>query len=740
MIHTQAPPSDADGRRLGGFGGVFTPSILTILGVVMYMLFGRVVGNVGLGGALLIVLISHLISVSTGLSVSSIATNRTVGAGGAYYMISRSLGAPAGAAVGLPLFFAQALSVSFYIVGFTESVGFLARSLMGGGPLPFYLDPRIIGTLTLLLLTLISAKSAEAAIKAQYVVMAAILLSLVSFFAGRGAHPPASIQWWSSAGSFSETFALFFPAVTGIMAGVSMSGDLKDPRKALPTGTMSAIFVGFIIYMSFPFWLAVNASGEALLKNDYIVWEIAWIPALIYVGVWGATLSSAIGSILSAPRTLQALALDELAPKLFAKGHGGNNEPLRGLLFTFVLAELGVLLGDLELIAPILTMFFLATYGVTNLACALERWAASPSFRPTFKVSAWISLIGALACFYVMSIIDLLAMIVALLVCGVIYLWAERRDLNMTFGDARHGLWSALVRTALRHLHRAEFHPMNWRPNLLIFGGAPARRPHLLDLGVAMVQDRGIASYIQLIEGDIAAQAESRRAQSQRLAEILELDSPNVFSRVDVVAARYPGMAHVAQSYGIGHLHANTVLMGWMSKPERAAPYFKLLRDLSAMRRSIALLKYDNQRGFGRHRSIHVWWGGLQGNGGLMLLLAYLITSHPRWREAEVVALTVVDSDEDAARAEEGLYRVFESARLEAKARVIRREGRDMAALMAAESGEADLTLLGLRLPNNPEDVEALHAQYTRFLSGLSSALLIHSGPDFDTAPVLFDA
>ena len=125
-------PSENGAKRFGAFGGVFTPSILTILGVVMYLRLGWVVGNAGLAGALLIVLLAHLISVVTGLSVSSIATNRTVGPGGAYFMISRSLGGPAGAAIGIPLFFAQALSIAFYVVGFVESLSMLFDDLAKG--------------------------------------------------------------------------------------------------------------------------------------------------------------------------------------------------------------------------------------------------------------------------------------------------------------------------------------------------------------------------------------------------------------------------------------------------------------------------------------------------------------------------------------------------------------------------------------------------------------------------------
>ncbi len=742
-MNAPPPPAagPADARRLGTFGGVFTPSILTILGVIMYLRFGWVVGHVGLAGALVVVALAHVISLATGLSVSSIATNRTVGAGGAYFMISRSLGAPAGASVGIPLFFAQALSVTFYVVGFTESLGYLLPATHPNPAIARLLDQRVLGTITCLVLVGLAMKSAEAAIKIQFVVMAAIGLSLVSFFFGRGPNPPAEISWLAEGDDlvpFSQVFAVFFPAVTGIMAGVSMSGDLKDARRSLPRGTLYAILAGFVIYMAFPFFLAFNADYATLREQKDFVWDMALVPSLIFVGVWGATLSSAVGSILAAPRTLQALAIDGLAPRAFARGHGPTNEPRTGLMFTFLLAEVGVLVGSLDLIAPVLTMFFLATYGITNLACGLERWAANPSFRPTFRVPWLVSLGGAAACFYVMSIIDLGAMVAAALVCGFIYVYVERKALNTTFGDARHGLWSALVRTALRHLHRTEYHEMNWRPNVLIFGGPAERRQHLLDLGAALVQERGIVSYIHMLRGQVSALAE-RRKMLRRALDPLASEYPNVFFRVDIVPELYRGVVTVTQSYGIGHLEANTVLLGWPHKRDRAGAYFAMLQELVDLDNALMLVNHDPERGFGRRRNLHIWWGGLQNNGALMLLVAHLLTSDFRWRQAGVTVLVAVETEADAAIAQSGLARLLANARLEAETRVLLRRGEDVAALMRRESADADLAVLGLRLPESPDEAPALFDRYRELLAGLPTTVLVNSGHGFDGAPVLFD-
>jgi len=723
-------------RRFGTFAGVFTPSVLTILGVIMYLRVGWVTGQLGLLGAISVILLAHLITVATGLSVSSIATNRTVGVGGAYNIISRSLGAPAGAAIGIPLFLAQALSVSFYVVGFTESVGIFLASF--GWPLGLW-SGKLLSSCVLVALCAMSARSAALAIKAQYLVMAAIVLSLVAIFTGGSDSPPAEIQWAGTGGaSFSVVFAVFFPAVTGIMAGVGMSGDLKDPRRSLPMGTMSAIGIGLVVYLALPVWLAMNVSSEELVADNYILWKLSSFSALIYLGVWGATISSAIGSILTAPRTLQALAGDGLVPRVFGRSGGKNNEPVVGLLITFGLAQAGVLLGDLNFIAPILTMFFLATYGLTNLACGLEQWASSPSFRPAYKLPAVVSLVGAFACFYVMSIINLPAMLGAIAICAFLFLLIERRDLGTTFGDARHGIWSALVRAALLRLRSAPFHPENWRPNLIVLGGNPIKRPWLLHFGSAIVQDRGIISYFHLLTGTVRDRVSDRRQLIAEMESSLAERIPGVFYRVDVVESLYKGVVSVTQSYGLGSLEANAVMLGWPNQKENYNDYMEMLRDLSDLDRSLFLVAYDAKRKVGKRARIDVWWGGFQGNGSLMLLLAYLLTASDKWRGAEVSVITIVENEEQRLASESSLQAVLGSARLQADSRVLLRGERDIRAIMKEESQSTDLAILGIGLPEPDDSVRAFFVRINRMLEALPTTIVVHSAHNFEGEPVLF--
>ncbi len=289
--------------KLGTFGGVFTPSLLTILGVIMYLRFGWVVGNVGLLGTLVIVTLSTAITFLTALSIASIATDSQVKGGGAYYMISRSLGIEVGGAVGIPLFIAQALSVALYVIGFAES-------LVAVFP---FLDMKLVGCGVTLTIGLLALFSTEATIRTQYFILAAIVISLLSLVFGSPLVETDVDLWTNRADTregFWPVFAVFFPAVTGIMAGVNLSGDLKDPAKSIPKGTFLAVGCGYLVYMTLPIILAQRVDATTLIEDPLIMRKISLWGDGILLGVWGATLSSAVGSILGAPRIHQTIAKD----------------------------------------------------------------------------------------------------------------------------------------------------------------------------------------------------------------------------------------------------------------------------------------------------------------------------------------------------------------------------------------------------------------------------------------------
>ncbi|MCP3953575.1 MAG: amino acid permease, partial [Desulfobacterales bacterium] len=369
---------------LGTFGGVFTPSVLTILGIILFLRLGYVVGNAGLFKALIIIGIANLISVLTSISLSAIATNLKVKGGGDYYLISRTLGLEFGGAIGLVLFLAQSVSIAFYCIGFGEAV----CSMLANPPLP----PRLIAAIAVAALFVLAWVGADLATKFQFVVMVLLVAALGSFYTGSILkwNPETFTQSWTAsadAPGFWVLFAIFFPAVTGFTQGVSMSGDLKDPGKSLPVGTFLAVGISIVVYFTVALLFAGSLPGNVLAGDYGAMRKAAFFGPLIDAGVIAATLSSAMASFLGAPRILQSLSGDKIFPLLnpFSKGAGAANNPRRGVLLSTIIAFATIAIGNLNLIAPIVSMFFLISYGLLNYATWFEARAASPSFRPRFK-------------------------------------------------------------------------------------------------------------------------------------------------------------------------------------------------------------------------------------------------------------------------------------------------------------------------------------------------------------------
>ncbi|MEJ2719498.1 MAG: amino acid permease, partial [Deltaproteobacteria bacterium] len=378
-LRWQRESSTVSRARFGTFAGVFTPTVLTILGIILFLRLGWVVGQAGLLGSIVIILIASAISLITGFSLSSIATNMHVRVGGAYYMISRTLGIEIGGAIGLPLYLSQAISVAFYIIGFSEAF----TSVM---PM---VDARLLSTGIAVTFGLLAYVGADFTLKIQYLVLMVLAAALASFFGGGwdqwvaphvlGAAESGGVPFW-------HVFAIFFPAVTGITVGLSMSGDLKDPRRSIPHGTLAAIGITTAIYIASALWLATHATTGQLIDDNLIMQKIARWPFLILLGVWLATLSSALGSVVAAPRTLQAVSHDRVVPRIFGSQLGSATEPRFAVLVTTVIAVSVIWAGDLNFVAPIITMFFLNTYGMINLSAGIESFVGNPSFRPRFSV------------------------------------------------------------------------------------------------------------------------------------------------------------------------------------------------------------------------------------------------------------------------------------------------------------------------------------------------------------------
>ncbi len=726
LIKGQNPSNEVpSGGGLGTFDGVFTPSILTILGVIMYLRFGWVVGNVGVVGTLVIVTLSTSITFLTGLSISAIATSQRVRVGGAYYLISRSLGIEAGGAVGIPLYFAQALSVALYTIGFAESIVNAFPSL----------DARLVGIITVTGVALLALKSAKAAIRSQYIVMAAIVVSLVSFFFGGPVEELPVVPVQETAG-FWEVFAVFFPAVTGIMAGVNLSGDLKDPGKSIPKGTLAAIGTGYAIYMVLPIVLGLRASAPALIEDPLIMRRMSWWGDAILIGVWGATLSSAVGSLLGAPRVLQALARDGVLPPAFhflGLGSGPEDEPRAGTAVTFGVALVTVLLGDLNMIAPILSMFFLATYGMLNVTAGLERFLDNPSFRPTFRVHWVWSFIGALGCVAVMFLIDATATVVAVVIVGAIYFWLERKELKSAWGDVRRGIWMNLTRAGLLRFD-ASPDTKNWWPHLLILSGAPTRRWYLIEFAQAISHNRALMTVATVVHRETGSMDRFKAMERTIHSYLIK---KGVSSLVRVVAAQeaFDGARHLVDTYGLGALVPNTILLGDSEEPGQHAAFCKMITHFYRARRNTLIIRYNEERGFGAHRRIDIWWGGMNKNGSLMKIIAYLLSSSIPWRGADVWIKMVVPNEAAARIARPRLSALLERTRTGARPEIIVAGGRSFEQILHDESRDADLVFLGMAEPG--DDFSGYYGSLQQRVQNMPTTVLFLAAEDVPFGQVL---
>ncbi|NQV72323.1 Na-K-Cl cotransporter [bacterium] len=694
----------------------------------MYLRFGWVVGQVGLFGTFTIVTLSTAITFLTGLSIASIATDQKIKTGGAYYMISRSLGIEAGGAVGIPLYIAQALSVALYTIGFAESVVRVFPSM----------DEKMIALITTALITLVAIKSARAAIKTQFVIMAAIGLSLISLIFGGpvegatvavAAAPESSVGFW-------VVFAVFFPAVTGIMAGVNMSGDLENPSKSIPLGTLAAIGTGYLIYMIIPLILSSRATPEQLIADPLIMRKISFWGDAIIMGVWGATLSSALGSILGAPRVLQAIARDGVIPKFMrflGQGVGPDDEPRMGTAFTFALAIITVLLADLDMIAPVLTMFFLTTYGVLNITAALEGFLGNPSFRPKFRVHWLFSLAGAVGCTMVMFLINPLATGAAIAIVIVIYFWLERQELRSAWGDVRSGIWFNLTRTGLLRL-RSNADAKNWRPHLLVLSGAPTKRWHLIEFASSLSHNRGLLTVSSVLSGENIT---ASRIEKMTQGIYDYMDKQGIQALVRIIKSKDPfgGATQLVDTYGLGTLVPNTVVLGSSEESEHHQAYCHMISRFYAAKRNAIIIRHNEQRGFGSRRHIDVWWGGLKGNGALMMILSWLLSTSLEWRGATVTIKMVVPTAQASDGARSNLEEIILSTRTGAQMEVLVSDGRSFWDVLQASSATADLIFLGMAPPDN--QFASYYPQLLERTAGLPSTVFVLAGEDLEFGDVI---
>jgi len=646
-------PENHAQATMGTFPGVFTPSILTILGIILFLRLGYVVGNAGLVKAIVIIAVANAISILTTFSLSAIATNMKVKGGGDYYLISRTLGIEFGGAIGIVLFLAQSISVAFYCIGFGEAVSGMLGLSSG-------LPAQVIAAGAISTLFIFAWLGADWATRFQYVVMAILFSAILSFFLGGFSRfepalltanlsgPPSPMNFWL-------IFAIFFPAVTGFTQGVSMSGDLKDPGKSLPLGTFAAVGISMVIY----FCAAVLFAGAAprdILTQDYASMKrIASLGFLVDAGVVAATLSSAMASFLGAPRILQSMAGDKIFPILntFSKGYGPANNPRRAVLLSLGIAYATVALGNLNVIAPIVSMFFLISYGLLNYATFYEARAKSPSFRPRFRFyDLRLSLLGAAACLIVMVAIDVTPALIACATLFGIYQYIKQHDTPSRWADSQRSYHLQRVRDHLIAAAAEPEHPRDWRPQILAFSDDPKRRQRLLTFSSWLEGGSGMTTVVRIKEGSGLRMIRVKENAEEDLRSFLREDKLKAFPLVIIAPDARDAIHVLIQSYGVGPMRANTVVLNWLDELAggilaiREREFGLYLRTAFRLGCNIVILD-SKEHEWSTLESmkaedcrIDVWWFG-DSTSRLMLLFAYLMKRSSGWEDAKIRMLAI---------------------------------------------------------------------------------------------------
>ncbi len=738
----------SQGYRFKTFSGVFLPSILTIFGVVLFMRLGTVVGQVGVSGAIGILFFAESIAIATGLSISAISTNTKVESGGPYFLISRSLGAGFGSSIGLTYFVSQSLSVPFYIIGFAEAI-----TLQYPGLAQY---PLLVNFIPLAVLFVISLIGANWAIKTQYLIFSLLALSIIAIFAGGFfGHPSISqlaVNWDAAPGTsvdilvLAANFAIFFPAVTGFLAGVNMSGDLENPRRSIPVGTMAAILTGLVIYTAVIFLVGAVYPRQNLIDDAYKTLKdgaVFHTGILILAGVVAATLSSALGTIVGAPRILQAFAADKIFPslKLFAYGRGKSREPVPAMVVTLLISAATIWWSistaknsggnALNAVAELVTMFTLATYAIINIAAAVEDFAANPSFRPQFHLYHWtVGIYGAIASIAVALFINTQLMLIAFAVVSVLFLIARRRTLDVTFGDARRGYYFEHIRRALAHLAAMPEDTKNWRPEFLVLVGSEVKHLELIRCASLLNNNRGILSVGRIVVAPENAPS-VRRTVIRQLKEFSKMSGILFFPTVVTIPGKSDydsALATLLQSRDFGPLTPNIVLSGWPGRPERADAFCRRMQAIRNLKMNNLIFSPPEADSFSNGETIDVWWRGRR-NGALMLILAHLLNSNWQLRKKNIRLLRLVSPEnQDIARRD--LNQLVDDARIPAETVVIASKEK-FSDVFRQYSQSAAVILLGFITPEEA-DFPDFYASMDSLLKSMPATFLVSSTGDTD--------
>ncbi|XP_058269871.1 solute carrier family 12 member 7-like isoform X3 [Hemibagrus wyckioides] len=801
------------GPPMGTFIGVFLPCVQNILGVILFLRLTWIVGTAGILGSFAIVFMCCACTLLTAISMSAIATNGMVPAGGSYYMISRALGPEFGGAVGLCFYLGTTFAGSMYILGTMEIL--LMYIVPNGASFEDQLNNmRVYGTCCLALMALVVFVGVRYVNKLALVFLSCVILSIMAIYAGviRTAISPPDFQicllgnrtlkniefdkcmktevinnityttdlWklfcnssflnatcdeyftqnnlteikgipgllsgvikenlWGDYGPsgmllenknqvqfpaeniresenikenlpyiyndittfFTMMVGIYFPSVTGIMAGSNRSGDLRDAQRSIPFGTIMAIITTSIIYISCVVLFGACMEGVLLrdkfglsVKGSPVIGTLAWpSPWVIVIGSFFSCCGAGLQSLTGAPRLLHAIAHDGIIPFLQVFGHSkSNGEPTWALLLTIGICEIGILIASVDAVAPILSMFFLMCYLFVNLACAIQTLLRTPNWRPRFKFYHWsLSVLGMTLCLSLMFVSSWYYALVAMLIAGCIYKYIEYRGAEKEWGDGIRGLSLNAARYALIKLEEAQPHTKNWRPQLLVLlnldSDLTVKHPRLLSFTSQLKAGKGLTIASSVLQGTyMTRSADAKRAETNVKKSMLE-EKTKGFCHVVVCSNLRDGFSNLIQSAGLGGMKHNSVMMAWPSNWRQAEDttswknFIETVRETTAAHQALLVAKNIDLFPSNTERlaegTIDVWW--IVHDGGLLMLLPFLLRQHKVWKKCKMRIFTVAQLDDNSIQMKKDLQVFMYQLRLNADVEVVEMHESDISA------------------------------------------------------------
>lgn len=460
----------------------------------------------------------------------------------------------------------------------------------------------------------------------------------------------------------------------------------------------------------------LNAPRSELVENSLVMRDTAMVGSFVFVGLWAATLSSGLASLLAAPRTLQALAADGVVPRFLGRSSGRNREPRVALMVTTILAGASLYFGDLDLIAPVITMFFLATYGTVNLVAGLERWVYNPSYRPTFKVHWLPSILGALGCVFVMLILNAVATLVAIVVIVGVYSMLKRRQYQTAWGDVRSGFWFAVTRLGLLQLRMTREHVRNWRPVLLVLVGNPKARAGLVEFSRNFEANRGLLFLAQILTGNWQTLIKFHSTQQSSLEEFIREKRLSAVPKTLLAEDFEHGVSTLIQVSGVGPLQPNTVLMGWSDDAVKQAVFGRSIRRILQLEKNLVVFNETDMEEEQLRRRIDVWWRA-KDNGSLMLTLAHLLQASPRFCDHKLRVIRIINEEAGRMQADAAMAEMLNNARIDAECTILVSKEPPMA-VIGTHSDRSAVCFVGIALLQADDQISPLDA-YIPLVSAL---------------------